>query len=130
MALKYELGLRTRLAYEAGDKQALRSLAENEYVQVMERIEVFAAAFERQWMLDNKPHGFDVQDLRIGGLLRRTASCRRRLLDYVNGTIDRIEELDEALLPFREKEQSTNINKAALYATVNILHHNSVVLEK
>lgn len=130
LAIKYELGLRTRAAYEAGDKAALKRLAENDYGKVAELIGVYAEAFEKQWMRENKPHGFDVQDLRIGGLLRRTDSCRRRLLDYVNGEIDRIEELEEALLPFRTKEVSVNANKGALYATVNVLYPNSVMVEK
>ena len=127
MAIKYELGLRTRKAYEAGDKAELERLAKNEYVKVEKLIRVFARAFEKQWFTDNKPHGFDIQDQRIGALLYRTDACRRRILDYVSGKIERIEELDEALLPFREAEQSTSLNVTPFYTTVNIVHHESVV---
>ncbi len=127
MAIKYELGLKTRKAYEAGDKAELERLAKNEYVQVEKLIKVFGRAFEKQWFADNKPHGFDVQDHRIGALLYRTEACRRRILDYTSGKIDRIEELDEALLPYREAEQSADITTSSLYATVNIVHHCSVV---
>jgi len=126
LAIKYELGLRTRNAYEAGDKAELKRLAENEYVQVAKRIDAYARAFEKQWMNDNKPHGFDVQDLRLGGLIRRTDACRRRLLDYVNGKIDRIDELEEKLLPWKEKEQSINFNKVPAISTVNIFTHGVV----
>ena len=126
MEIKYELALRTRNAYEAGDKAELKRLAENEYVQVAKRIKVFASAFEKQWMTDNKPHGFDVQHMRLGGLLYRTDACRQRILDYVNGKINRIDELEEALLPYGEKEKSFNLNKAPLTATVNVIHHNHV----
>jgi hypothetical protein len=122
MAIKYELGLRTRRAYEAGDKDELSRLAKNEYVQVAKRIDIFAKAFEKQWFADNKPHGFDVQDHRLGALIRRTDACRRRILDYVNGKIDRIEELDENLLPFMAHEESTMINRACVFATANIIH--------
>lgn len=120
LAIKYELGLRTRRAYEAGDKEELKRLANEEYVQVAKLMNIFGKSFEKQWMKDNKPHGFDVQDLRLGGIIRRTNACRARILDYVNGKIDRIEELDEALLPFKEKEASINANKAHMYATVNV----------
>ena len=126
LEIKYELGLKTRTAYEAGDKAELKRLAENEYVQVSKRISVFAKAFEKQWMADNKPHGFDVQEMRLGALLYRLDSCRRRILNYVNGQIDRIEELEEELLPFREKEQSFNFNNAPISATVNLIHHSHV----
>ena len=122
LEIKYELGLKTRTAYEAGDKAELRRLAQNEYVLVEKRIKVFAKAFEKQWMIDNKPHGFDVQHMRLGGLLLRTKACRLRILDYVNGKLDRIEELDEVLLQFREKENSFNYNRAVGSATVNLIH--------
>ena len=126
MAIKYELGLKTRKAYEANDKTELERLAKDEYIKVEKLIRIYGRAFEKQWFCDNKPHGFDVQDHRIGALLYRTEACRRRLLEYTGGKIDRIEELEEALLPFRNKEESTNINKSLLYSTVNIVHHSSV----
>ena len=126
LAIKYELGLRTRKAYEAGDKAELERLARNEYVKASKLIDVYGKAFEKQWFADNKPHGFDVQDHRIGALIRRTDSCRRRILDYVNGRIDRIEELEEELLPYRKEQESTNINRAQLFSTVNIIDMGSV----
>ena len=124
--VRTEEGKRLRKAYEAGDKAELERLAKNEYVEVEKLIKVFGRAFEKQWFADNKPHGFDVQDHRIGALLYRTEACRRRILDYTSGRVDRIEELDEALLPFKNKEESTSLNYAALYSTVNIVHHCSV----
>ncbi len=126
LAIKYELGLRTRKAYEAGDKAELARLAKQEYVEVQKRIRVFAKAFQKQWFMDNKPHGFDVQDHRIGALLYRLEACRKRILDYTNGKIDRIEELDEPLLPYKNAGESATINMASVYATPNIIHHNSV----
>ena len=124
LELKYDLGVRTRTAYKAGDKDTLKKLAEEEYTLIGKRLNAFALAFEKQWMTDNKPHGFDVQDIRLGGLIRRTDACRRRLLDYVNGKIDRIDELEEELLPFGEKETTMNYNRAPMVSTVNVLHHN------
>ena len=126
LEIKYELGMRTRRAYESGDKAELKRLAENEYVQVEKRINAYLRAFEKQWMTDNKPHGFDVQHLRLGGLLCRTDACRRRILDYVNGRLERIEELEEALLPFESQEKSIRYNNAPSTATVNLIHHGHV----
>ena len=120
LAIKYELGLRTRNAYEAGDKERLQSLAQNEYVKVEKLLDVFARSFEKQWFKDNKPHGFDVQDHRLGALIRRTQSCRRRIIDYVNGKIDRIDELEETLLPYKEKGESFVLNGAIKTSTVNL----------
>ena len=120
LAIKYELGLRTRNAYEAGNKETLRALANNEYAKVEKLIDVFARSFEKQWFKDNKPHGFDVQDHHLGALIRRTQACRRRILDYVNGKIDRIEELEEALLPYKTKGESIVLSSTLKINTVNL----------
>ena len=124
LAIKYELGLKTRRAYEARDKAELERLAKNEYVKVVRLIDIYGRAFEKQWFRDNKPHGFDVQDHRIGALIRRLNACRHRILDYVNGKTDKIEELEQELLPFGKPEESRCLNKAPMWATVNTVHHN------
>ena len=130
LAIKYELGVRTRAAYLSGDKETLRALADREYTELLKLIDSFGRAFERQWFKDNKTHGFDVQDHRIGALIRRTEACRRRLYDYVNGKIDQIEELSEELLPYEKAGESLSRNKAILFSTVNIVHQGSSPRER
>lgn len=122
LAIKYDLGVRTREAYKNGNKEALRSLAENEYKEVAKRIRAFHASFEKQWFTDNKESGFDVQDLRLGGLIQRTDSCRKRLLDYVNGKLDGIPELETEILPFPHAHEKVafNYNNYAANATANV----------
>lgn len=96
-ALKCTLGLRTRSAYVSADKQALADLLPV-YDQTTDAIRDFYGAYEKQWMWENKPHGFDVQDIRLGGLLTRITHCRQRLQRYLDGDLERIEELEEPLL--------------------------------
>lgn len=45
-------------------------------------------------------HGFDVQEIRVGGLLQRLKSCKERLTLYLDGKVDEIEELNEKLVDF------------------------------
>ena len=124
LAVKYELGVKTRAAYEAGDKAELERLAEVEYTKAIKLIDTFGRALEKQWLYDNKPNGFDVQDMRIGGLIRRLTSCKRRLLDYAKGNIDKIEELEQSLLPFvpdKPQGESISFNSYSRSSTVNSL---------
>lgn len=97
LAVKFDLGVRTRNTYLSGDRAALRAMAPD-YDQLLERLDAFYDAYEAQWMHENKPHGFDVIDLRLGGLRQRIVHCRRRLLQYCDGSLPRIEELDEPVL--------------------------------
>jgi len=99
LAIKYEIGVKTRKAYKAGDKDALRSLI-CEYKKLSKKLGVFYKALREQWYTDNKPFGFEVQDIRIGGLIRRVASCTERLELYVDGKLDKIEELEQEILDF------------------------------
>jgi hypothetical protein len=57
----------------------------------------------------------------------RTQSCRQRFLDYGKGKLDRIDELEETLLPYAQKGEVLNLNKAPLYSTVNIIYFGSVL---
>lgn len=97
LSVKAGLGIRTRAAYLSGDKKAAKALS-TDYDAALERLDAFYAAYEQQWMHENKPQGFDVVDLRIGGQRQRLLHCRDRLLAYAEGRLDRIEELEEPVL--------------------------------
>ena len=99
-ASKCMLGLHTREAYVQGDREKLTELL-SEYQDVFNRVQKFYDSFEKQWMIENKPHGFDVQDIRIGGLLQRIKHCKNRLEKYIKGELASIPELEEQLLDVR-----------------------------
>ncbi|MBQ8295196.1 MAG: beta-N-acetylhexosaminidase [Clostridia bacterium] len=99
MAVKYDLGARTRIAYQAKDRSALQALIAD-YQETETRLEKFYQAFQTLWFTENKPHGFDVQDLRLGGLMQRLKSCRLRLVAFLGGKVEDIPELEEKLLDF------------------------------
>jgi len=106
LAVKSDLGIKTRKAYLDGDMEALRALLPV-YDEVSARIKVLYEAYRTQWMTDNKPHGFDVQDIRLGGLMCRVAHCKARIEQYINGEISRVEELEEPVLHLRGKGEDT-----------------------
>ena len=59
--------------------------------------------FHTLWYTENKPHGFEVQEARLGGLLYRLGACKKRLLSYLDGKENTLPELEEELLPIPEK---------------------------
>ncbi len=97
LAVKYEIGVKTRNAYKAGDKAALKALIPD-YKKLSKKLDEYYNAFRAQWFRENKAFGFEVQDLRLGGLMRRVKDCTERLADYVDGKTDKIEELEEDVL--------------------------------
>lgn len=99
LAIKFDLGVRTYEAYKAGDRKELEALL-TDYDCVLERIEILYEAYKEQWMKDNKPQGFEVQDIRFGGLIYRTKHCRNRLQKYIAGELGVLEELEETRIDF------------------------------
>lgn len=97
LAVKYELGVETRVAYCNQDRVALEKLLDS-YDLLLERIDRFYETFREQWLQENKFVGFDVQDLRFGGLIQRVKHCRARLKAYLDGKITEIEELEQPVL--------------------------------
>ena len=70
-------------------------LTEEELAKMEELVENFYKAYRSCWLHEKKGHGFDVQDIRLGGLKMRYRSCRERLSAYLAGEIAAIEELEE-----------------------------------
>ncbi len=97
LSVKISLGKHTRNAYKANDKKALENVLK-EYDLCIEKLEVYYETLRFQWYKENKRNGFEVQDIRLGGLLTRLKDCKRILLEYINGEIDAISELDEEIL--------------------------------
>ncbi len=97
---KWDLGLRLKAAYDAGDRDTLRAIAEGEIPGLRDRVEALRRAHRDQWLQIYKPFGWEVIDVRYGGLLARLETARIRLLQYVNGETERIEELEPERLHY------------------------------
>ena len=98
LEVKFDLGVKTRKAYKAHDRSALKRLAEADYAELLNRLDIFYDAFEEFWTTEKKPFGFEVQDIRLGGVKQRVAHCKRRLENYLTGKEESIPELEEEIL--------------------------------
>ena len=97
---KANLGMVIRTAYDAGDREKLREIAEEAIPQLLGKLDRFYQDFRKQWMSENKAFGFEVQSLRIGGLRQRILEVQQRLEEYLSGEIAEIDELEKPVLPF------------------------------
>ncbi len=102
LAVKYDLGLRTRKAYQEKDKTALLTIVDS-YEETLKRLRIFYENFKDLWFRENKPHGFEVQDIRLGGLMQRIEHCKQRLIEYIEGKISNIPELEEEIFTYGNK---------------------------
>ena len=117
LSKKANICSQTRAVYAAEDREAGKKLVLR-YDRMIRDTEEFYRLFRNQWYRENKPHGFDVQDIRIGGLIGRMKSCRDRLNEWVNGRIQTIPELEEELLPYVTRDCYYNDWKRNVTANV------------
>ena len=116
LALKSEMGLRLTAAYRAGDKNALRRFAEEELPELSYRVSELRIAHMECWMEIYKPFGWDILDMRYGSLLARIDSAIRQVTAYIEGKLERIEELEAERLLF-DKAGPRGLNKYGVYVS-------------
>ena len=120
LALKAELGLDLYNHYSSRDIDSLK-----DDVVVIESVilstEKFYEAFKHQWLKENKSYGFEVESIRIGGLIYRLKYAKERLEYYLTGRIDKIEELEEKRILKSITDFDIDYNQWATIVTANKL---------
>ena len=84
-------------AVRAGDRAMAGKLADG----VPETIEAFKALrhiWRKLWESTNKPNGFEVIEVRLGGVMARLATAEDKMRDFAGGAVDDIPELTEPSL--------------------------------
>lgn len=95
LALKATLSYDIRAAYEQQDRDTLRQMADERIPATLEALERYLTAVREEWQHDNKAFGFEIIEIRLGGLRERLVSTRRTLEDWLEGRIPCIERLEE-----------------------------------
>ena len=106
LEMKAEMGLRLTAAYKNGDREALKNFAMSELPELAERVLKLRKIHKENWFRLYKAFGWDVMDMRYGSLLARITSAIEEVRDYLDGKLERIEELEAERLYFNGKEGS------------------------
>ena len=92
----------------------MQEITEQEIPLLLKRMEAFYASFRAQWNRENKSFGFEVQTVRLGGLMQRLKDVQGILQAYLRKEIPSVMELEEPVKPFHYFEnndiQSLNYN--------------------
>ena len=99
LELKAELSLKIRDAYQNGDSAALSGYANNVIPEIIDRIGIFLEVFRKQWYTENKVLGFEVQEIRLGGLIETLRGSAMLINSYLAGETSEIEALSYPILP-------------------------------
>lgn len=108
LEIKGDLSLRIREMYTNQDYKGLHLIIEKDIPELKKRVENMRIAHRKLWMSEYKPFGWEVIDIRYGGLLARIDSAAYRISELLNGNEEKIEELEEQRLPMYNTLQTNN----------------------
>ncbi len=94
LAAKSELGKKLKAAYDRGDNEEMLSIADTAIPKLVSDIEIFLKSFKKRWETDSKDFGFDIQEIRIGGLIYRLKGAADKIHNLLEGKLEKIEELE------------------------------------
>lgn len=104
-AIKADIGKRSRKVYRSGERGDELDQLIADFKEMIKRTENLYEVFRTRWYTENKPHGFEVQTIRFGGLIYRMTDCCRRLEEYRDGKLDQILELEDDMLEFVQTDK-------------------------
>ncbi|ERL65726.1 beta-N-acetylhexosaminidase [Schleiferilactobacillus shenzhenensis] len=87
-----------RAAYTAGDRTAMKAAAA-QLPALRTAVSAVRDAHRQCWFALYSPFGWEVLDVRYGGLLSRIDTVAWRLQQWLDGTVSSLAELDEPQLP-------------------------------
>lgn len=100
LSVKSILGVRIKRSYDDGRIEELKTIAGTELPELIHRVEELRLAHRKTWMQTYKAFGWEVLDIRYGGLKARIQSAGDRIADYVDGRVQVLEELEVKRLIF------------------------------
>lgn len=86
-------------AYQEKDDAQIRALME-ELKAIQKDMRSFYDIYRSQWLKENKGFGFEIIDIRIGGLVVRADTVLNMLERYLSGELEHIYELEEERLQY------------------------------
>lgn len=101
LTIKADLGIRMKQAYDNNDRETLDEMVNADIPKCCEYVEQMKLKREEIWTEDCKMFGFELLDIRIGAIATRLKSISRRLMAYLQGDVEQLEELEETRLLYQ-----------------------------
>jgi len=98
LSKKSQMGLRLTAAYKEGNREALRNFAEVELPDLKKRVAELRSVHMENWFAIYKAFGWDIMDMRYGSLQTRIDSAIQEIGMYLDGKLEKLEELEEERL--------------------------------
>ena len=98
LAKKALLSTNIKRSYDEKDKETMLKIV-NSIPEIIAQVKVFHAEYREYWLKVNKVIDFKIFDMRLGGVVARLEYAQEIITKWINGKIEKIEELEEDRLP-------------------------------
>jgi len=88
-------------AYDNDNREFLKECADKLLPELVKDYTEIADIHEKQWLSTYKSFGFEVLDIRYGGVIKRLKTAISKINSYIDGKIENIEEMEEKRLLHR-----------------------------
>jgi len=100
LSLKGNMGKNITNAYFEKNFDKLKNISERELPLLEKRVEELRLAHQNDFYLLYNPIGWEILDIRYGGVIMGIRTAKHRIDDFLAGKIDKIPELEEPRLYF------------------------------
>lgn len=108
LSSKADLGIRIEKAYSEKNTTALEIISNTEIPALVFKLSELRLMREDLWLQDAKPFGYELIDIRLGAVVTRLDSARRRITSWLDGNAEALEELEHPRLPYFRATGSVN----------------------
>lgn len=78
------MGIHLKEAYDKKDLSTLEELNTKVIPNILENLQLMHQFREELWMKDAKPFGYELMDIKLGGVSARLKACQRRIASYLS----------------------------------------------
>jgi hexosaminidase len=117
LRIKADMGIRIKKAYDKKDISTLKNITELELPELHSEVDNLRVLHRQLWMNRNKPFGWEVIDIRYGGLLARINSAAYRISDFICGRVNQLEELEAERLRYHG-DLADGIGRCNVYSRI------------
>ena len=97
---KAEAGLELAEAYKSNNLDIIKEFALRRLPELLENVKALRLSHRDYFYTEYKPLGWEILDVRYGSVICGIDTAIKRLTDFIEGRIDKIEELEEERLSF------------------------------
>ncbi|UOQ85809.1 beta-N-acetylhexosaminidase [Gracilibacillus salinarum] len=118
LSIKSTIGTNMQSAYKQNDQADLELILQEELPVLLQKVKRLHKLHYKQWMETNKAFGWEVLDIRYGGLMLRIETTILRLCEFLDGKITSIPELEQERLSYSIQAKETEMVRCNLYRRI------------